>query len=244
MSLFNARDKQLVEKNPYLKLPQDAGSEDGNILDPMLFQSVLHRVIDDQKAELTPGYRTRINDCRWRIQNLLGHINEEIWENMVKASLAGMEATIHNAQPNGTWVPCEYESRMAQNSKTLETFLEVVVRFVDTSNSAELAYQDGRPVVSVTVQQAAAPVVDQKVLDMLAQKAESDADMKLILASVVQLLARQTPADPLPGKPVREAVLEEEDAPAKAKKSKATPADANNTDRAALAALESLPVVK
>ena len=244
MSLFNARDKQLVEKNPYLKLPQDAGSEDGNILDPMLFQSVLHRVIDDQKAELTPGYRTRINDCRWRIQNLLGHINEEIWENMVKASLAGMEATIHNAQPNGTWVPCEYESRMAQNSKTLETFLEVVVRFVDTSNSAELAYQDGRPVVSVTVQQAAAPVVDQKVLDMLAQKAESDADMKLILASVVQLLARQTPAEPLPGKPVREAVLEEEDAPAKAKKSKATPADANNTDRAALAALESLPVVK
>lgn len=244
MSLFNARDKQLVEKNPYLKLPQDAGSEDGNILDPMLFQSVLHRVIDDQKAELTPGYRTRINDCRWRIQNLLGHINEEIWENMVKASLAGMEATIHNAQPNGTWVPCEYESRMAQNSKTLETFLEVVVRFVDTSNAPELAYQDGRPVVNVTVQQAAAPAVDQKVLDMLAQKAEGDADMKLILASVVQLLARQSPAEALPGKPVREAVIEEEDAPAKAKKSKVAAADASNTDRAALAALESLPVVK
>lgn len=244
MSLFNARDKQLVEKNPYLKLPQDAGSEDGNILDPMLFQSILHRVIDDQKTDLTPGYRTRINDCRWRIQNLLGHINEEIWENMVKAALSGMEATIHNAQPNGTWVPCEYESRMAQNGKTLETFLEVVVRFVDTSNAPELAYQDGRPVVNVTVQQAAAAPVDQKVLDMLAQKAESDADMKLILASVVQLLARQTPAEPLPGKPVREAVLDEEEVPAKARKSKAAPADVTNTDRAALAALESLPVVK
>lgn len=244
MSLFNARDKQLVEKNPYLKLPQDAGSEDGNILDPMLFQSILHRVIDDQKTDLTPGYRTRINDCRWRIQNLLGHINEEIWENMVKAALSGMEATIHNAQPNGTWVPCEYESRMAQNGKTLETFLEVVVRFVDTSNAPELAYQDGRPVVNVTVQQAAAAPVDQKVLDMLAQKAESDADMKLILASVVQLLARQTPAEPLPGKPVREAVLDEEEAPAKARKSKVAPADVANTDRAALAALEALPVVK
>ena len=71
-----------------------------------------------------------------------------------------------------------------------------------------------------------------------------DADMKLILASVVQLLARQTLAEPLPGKPVREAVLEEEDAPAKAKKSKVAAADASNTDRAALAALESLPVVK
>jgi hypothetical protein len=243
MSLFNARDKQLVEKNPYLKLPQEGGTEDGNILDPMLFQSILHRVIDDQKTELTPGYRTRINDCRWRIQNLLGHINEEIWENMVKASLAGMEATIHNAQPNGTWVPCEYESRIAQNAKTLEAFLEVVVRFVDTSNAPELAYQDGRPVVNVTVQQQAAPPVDQKVLDMLAQKAESDADMKLILASVVQLLARQGTAEALPAQPVRES--EDDEAPAKTRKAaKVPPADTSNTDRAALAALASLPVVK
>jgi len=243
MSLFNARDKQLVEKNPYLKLPQEGGTEDGNILDPMLFQSILHRVIDDQKTELTPGYRTRINDCRWRIQNLLGNINEEIWEGMVKAALNGMEATIHNAQPNGTWVPCEYESRIAQNAKTLEAFLEVVVRFVDTSNAPELAYQDGRPVVNVTVQQQAAPPVDQKVLDMLAQKAESDADMKLILASVVQLLARQGTAEALPAQPVRES--EDDEAPAKTRKAaKTAPADTSNTDRAALAALASLPVVK
>jgi hypothetical protein len=243
MSLFNARDKQLVEKNPYLKLPQEGGTEDGNILDPMLFQSILHRVIDDQKTELTPGYRTRINDCRWRIQNLLGNINEEIWEGMVKAALNGMEATIHNAQPNGTWVPCEYESRIAQNAKTLEAFLEVVVRFVDTSNAPEMAYQDGRPVVNVTVQQQAAPPVDQKVLDMLAQKAESDADMKLILASVVQLLARQGTAEVLPAPPVRES--EDDEAPAKTRKAaKVPPADTSNTDRAALAALASLPVVK
>jgi hypothetical protein len=247
MSLFNARDKQLVEKNPYLKLPQDAGSEDGNILDPLLFQSILHRVVDDQKAELTPGYRTRINDCRWRIQNLLGNVNETIWEGMVKAALKGMEATIHNAQPNGTWLPCECESRIAQNSKTLESFLEVVVRFVDTANAPELAYQDGRPVVNVTVQQAAAPAMDQKMLDLLSQKAESDADMKLVLASVVQLLAKQaTAADALPAKPLREEepVVE---AP-KAKKGRASAAvdveAAENTDRAALAALASLPVIK
>ncbi len=243
MSLFNARDKQLVEKNPYLKLPQEGGTEDGNILDPMLFQSILHRVIDDQKTELTPGYRTRINDCRWRIQNLLGNINEEIWEGMVKAALNGMEATIHNAQPNGTWVPCEYESRIAQNAKTLEAFLEVVVRFVDTSNAPEMAYQDGRPVVNVTVQQQAAPPVDQKVLDMLAQKAESDADMKLILASVVQLLARQGTAEALPAQPVRES--EDDETPAKTRKAAKAPAvETSNTDRAALAALASLPVVK
>lgn len=242
MSLFNARDKQLVEKNPYLKLPQDAGPEDGNILDPMLFQTILHRVIDEQKADAPSDYRTRINDCRWRIQNLLGHINEQGWEAMVKASLKGMEATIHNAQPNGTWVPCQYESRISQNGKTMESFLEVVVRFVDTANAPELAYQDGRPVVNVTVQQSA-PAMDQKVLDMLAQKAESDADMKVILAGVVQLLAKQTSvSDALPAKPLRE---EEPEAPrARKARQAAEPASDVNTDRAALAALSDLPVIK
>lgn len=243
MSLFNTRDKQLVEKNPYLKLPQDAGSEDGNILDPLLFQSILARIIDEQKVERSDSNRTRINDCRWRIQNLLGNVTEQIWEGMVKASLKGMEATIHNAQPNGTWVPCQYETRIAQNSKTLESFLEVVVLFEDTSNAPELVYQDGRPVVNVTVQQQAAPAMDQKFLDMLSQKAESDADMKIILAGVVQLLAKQAaPVDTLPAKPLRE---EESEAP-RARKGRATPEAPVevNTDRAALAALSELPVIK
>jgi hypothetical protein len=238
MSLFNARDKQLVDKNPYLRLPEESSDPNANILDPLLFQSILHRTIDEEKSELPAGNRTRNNECRWRIQNLLGNVNEETWTGMCKAAVKGMTATIHNAQPNGTWVPCEYESRIAQNAKTQESFLEVVVRFVDTSNAAELAYQDGRPVVSVTVQ---SPAIDSKTLDNLSQRS-TDPEIKAALLMLTQLVAKQqTSAEDLPAKPVRKV---EEDArlPVAAKK-KAEPS-APNLERAALDALQGLPTLK
>lgn len=238
MSLFNARDKQLVDKNPYLRLPEESSDPNANILDPLLFQNILHRTIDEEKAELPAGYRTRINDCRWRIQNLLGNVNEETWTGMCKAAVKGMTATIHNAQPNGTWVPCEYESRIAQNAKTQESFLEVVVRFVDTSNAAELAYQDGRPVVSVTVQ---SPAIDSKTLDNLSQRS-TDPEIKAALLMLTQLVAKQQAAtEDLPAKPVRKV---EEDARLPAAAKRKAEAAAPNIDRAALEALASLPTLK
>ena len=244
MSLFNARDKQLVEKNPYLKLPQEGADANANILDPLALQNILHAVIDEQKTDMEPGYRTRINDSRWRVQNLLGNVNAEIWTGMVKAAVKGMGATIHNAQPNGTWVPTAYESRIAQNAKTQESFLEVVVRFVDTNNAPELAYQDGKPVVNVTVQ---SPGLDEKTIAALTKKSEGDPEIKALLSVVTQLLIDQRggPQAALPAKPLRAApVVEEEVAPVeeapKAKRTKASP----NIDREALAALSGLPTVE
>lgn len=241
MSLFNARDKQLVDKNPYLKLPEEQVDPTANILDPLLFQSILHRTIDSEKTETIAGYRTRINDCRWRIQNLLGNVNEETWTGMCKAAINGMTATIHNAQPNGTWVPCEYESRVAQNARTQESFLEVVVRFMDTSNSPELAYQDGRPVVNVTVQ---TPGLDQKTLDNLSQRSSTDPEIKAALLMLTQIMAKQHgggAAEELPAKPFRKAVEEDPRLPARKKAEAAAPP---NLDRAALAALEAIPTVE
>ena len=102
MSLFNARDKQLVERNPYLKLekPEEEGS---SIIDPYALERVVRAVVDEKKTALIPGYRTRINDCRWRVQNLLNIVGEDHWRAMINATLAGMERTINNSQPNGTW---------------------------------------------------------------------------------------------------------------------------------------------
>jgi hypothetical protein len=245
MSLFNARDKQLVEKNPYLKLPQEGADASANILDPLALQNILHAVIDDQKTAMEPGYRTRINDSRWRVQNLLGNVNAEIWTSMVKAAVKGMGATIHNAQPNGTWVPTDYESRIAQNAKTQESFLEVVVRFVDTNNAPELAYQDGKPVVNVTVQ---SPGLDEKTIAALTKKSEGDPEIKALLSVVTQLLINQqgnAPQAALPAKPLRATPVVEEEAALveeapKAKRTKTSP----NIDREALAALSGLPTVE
>ena len=245
MSLFNTRDKQLVEKNPYLKLPQDGADANANILDPLALQRILHDVLDEQKAEIEPGFRTRINDARWRIQNLLGNVNEEIWTGMVKAAIKGMGATIHNAQPNGTWVPAQYESRISQNAKTQESFLEVVVRFVDTSNAPELAYQDGKPVVNVTVQ---SPGLDEKTIAALTKKSEGDPEIKALLSVVTQLLIDQRggPTAALPAKPVRAAAAVEEE-PAtveEAPKAKRVKTPSPNIDREALAALAALPTAE
>jgi hypothetical protein len=200
VSLFNDRDKQLVERNPYLKLekPEEEGS---NIIDPYALERVVHAILDGKKTAPIPGYRTRLNDCRWRVQNLLNIVDETAWTRMINASLSGMERTINNSQPNGTWVPCEYETRLVHVGKDKEAFLELVVRFVDTTNSAEMAYQDGRPVVSVTVQ---TPALDQSVLESISRKAEGDPEMKAILAALVQqqammaeFMLRQNGAPPL-----------------------------------------------
>lgn len=251
MSLFNARDKQLVDKNPYLKLPQDDASDNAKILDPLALQTILRGVLDEQRTETPNGYRTRINDTRWRVQNLLGNVNAEIWEGMVRASVKGMTATIHNAQPNGTWVPSEYETRITQNSKTQESFLEVVVRFVDTTNAPELAYQDGKPLVNVTVQ---SPGLDEKTLAALTKKSDGDPDIKAMLSVLTQLLIDQrntAPTAALPAKPVRQAVLapmeeeaSEEPAVVEAPKAKKTKGTTPNIDREALAALAGLPVIE
>ena len=251
MSLFNARDKQLVDKNPYLKLPQDDASDNAKILDPLALQTILRGVLDEQRTETPNGYRTRINDTRWRVQNLLGNVNAEIWEGMVRASVKGMNATIHNAQPNGTWVPSEYETRITQNSKTQESFLEVVVRFVDTTNAPELAYQDGKPLVNVTVQ---SPGLDEKTLAALTKKSDGDPDIKAMLSVLTQLLIDQrntAPTAALPAKPVRQSVLapmedevSEEPAVVEAPKAKKAKGTAPNIDREALAALAGLPVIE
>lgn len=182
MSLFNARDKQLVERNPYLKLekPEEEGS---NIIDPYSLEKVVHAVLDEKKTASIPGYRTRLNDCRWRVNNLLNMVDEERWVAIINAALTGMERTINNSQPNGTWVPCEYETRLVHIGKEKEAFLELVVRYVDTTNSAEMAYQDGRPVVSVTVQN---PGIDSTLLESINRKAEGDPEMKALLAALVQ----------------------------------------------------------
>lgn len=200
MSLFNARDKQIVERNPYLKLekPSEAGA---NIIDPGALERIAHRVIEAKKTEATPGYRTRLNDCRWRVQNLLNIVDEPLWERHVELAIESMLKTINNSQPNGTWVPCEYDTRIAHIGKDKEAFFELVIRFVDTDNNQDMLYQDGRPVMSVNVQQAA---LDPAVLESLSRRADGDPEMKAILSALVQqqammaeFMLRQSGAPPL-----------------------------------------------
>jgi hypothetical protein len=182
VSLFNARDKQLIERDPYLKLEKP--SEEGLfVIDPNALQRVVHEVLDAKKTDTIPNYRTRLNDCRWRVQNLLNVVDEQHWAKMVEASITGMLKTINNSQPNGTWVPCGYETRITNIGKDKEAFLELVVQFVDTTNSPEMMYQDGRPVVNVTVQN---PTLDSSIIDTLNRKAEGDPEMKALLAALVQ----------------------------------------------------------
>jgi hypothetical protein len=200
VSLFNARDKQLVERNPYLKLekPAEAGE---NIIDPGTLERIAHRVLDAKKTDPVPGYRTRLNDCRWRVQNLLNVVDEPLWEKHVELAIQSMLKTINNSQPNGTWVPCEYDTRIAHIGKDKEAFIELVVRFVDTDNNQDMLYQDGRPVMNVNVQQTA---LDPAVLESLSRRADGDPEMKAILAALVQqqammaeFMLRQSGAPPL-----------------------------------------------
>ena len=260
MSLFNARDKQLVERNPYLKLEKPA--EEGNkVIDPSALQRLVHEVVDTKKTDSIQGYRTRLNDCRWRVQNLLNVVDEALWVKHVELAITNMLKTINNSQPNGTWVPCSYETRIAHVGKDKEAFLELVVQFVDTTNSPEMMYQDGRPVVNVTVQN---PTLDSSLIATLNRKAEGDPEMKALLAALVQQQAMmanfimqqsgQLPAKPAAEPPAVEAVEEtisqtiavDDELPAApvrkgGRKPKAPESDVL-FDPAALDALSSLPV--
>ena len=263
MSLFNARDKQLIERDPYLKLEKPA--EEGLfVIDPNALQRVVHEVLDSKKTDPIPHYRTRLNDCRWRVQNLLNVVDEQHWAKMVEASITGMLKTINNSQPNGTWVPCGYETRIANIGKDKEAFLELVVQFVDTTNSPEMMYQDGRPVVNVTVQN---PTLDSSLIDTLNRKAEGDPEMKALLAALVQQQAMmanfimqqsgQLPAAPAKAEPapvveepveetVSQTIAVDDDFPAapvrKGGRKPKAPEVQMSIDPVALDALSSLPV--
>jgi len=193
MSLF---EEAKQAKNPFGERARPKQKSDDI---PMINQtSLLLRVVNDvfSEQQLSPaqsanceGYRTRLADSSWPLHNLQGNVTEPTWANMLNATIAGMDKTIRNSQPNGSWKIIEYESKIDHDSDKVER-LFIVVKFVDVDNNQDLEYRNGAP-VSTTVNVQTSPI-PQEVVDALTNRQTDDSHLAGMIEKLVEAIASKT----------------------------------------------------
>jgi hypothetical protein len=193
MSLFEEAEKA---KNPFGERKSIPKNENKNnfINQTTVLLRVLNEVFAEQelskkKAKECSDFRTRIADTSWPLHNLQGNVSEPTWANMVNASIAGMNKTIRNSQPNGEWRILNYETKIDHDAEKVER-LYLVVKFVDVDNESDLMYQNGVPVsTTVNVQTNALP---QELIDALTNRPSDDSKLAGMIEQLVSALVDKT----------------------------------------------------
>jgi hypothetical protein len=132
------------------------------------------------------GHRERLRRVEWPLQSLLGNADEELWTNIIDASLAGMEKQIRNSQNNAEWRITEYDLAISQNVSRGQQVIELGVRWVDATGNEDQQYRDGKP-ISVSVKLDSTEITDS--VKALAERDTDDPELKELLKSLIAVMA-------------------------------------------------------
>lgn len=119
------------------------------VTDPTALIAVAKRMVEKVSVEEDVKNRSRNLLIKWRIANLLSAVDETTFFNMVSAGLDGHKKTLANQQPNGDWQPCGYEVEVREVRG--EAVLLLGVKWTDQNGGEDVQYQNGAPIVNVTV---------------------------------------------------------------------------------------------
>ena len=151
------------------------------IIDVSLLESIGSRMVTKTLLEVDPSFRTKDMISSWRIPNILNAVDESTWFNMVSACLDGQKKTLVNQQPNGDWQPCGFEFDKREDSGV--PTLVLGVRWADQNGAEDLAYQNGAPVVNVSVK-TEAPQESAQLAELLTLLAQGQMSVNETLASL------------------------------------------------------------
>lgn len=186
--------------------PVDIDGEEAKhrVLNPSVLVRVLNQVTDANQAPKAArkkwsANRTRLGDCSWVLENILGNVTEPIWANIVGKSLEGMLKTIKNSQPNGDWRISEYEADIKRDADGNERLMFAVL-WVDSINEPDLKYNNGQPQVNVEVK---TPQIPDEVLKAIANRGntDGDGDLKDLLKGLISVMAKNAGSDKKSEKP-------------------------------------------
>ena len=151
------------------------------IIDVSLLESIGSRMVTKTLQEVDPSFRTKDMISSWRIPNILNAVDESTWFNMVSACLDGQKKTLVNQQPNGDWQPCGFEFDKREDNGV--PTLVLGVRWADQNGAEDLVYQNGAPVVNVSVK-TEAPQESAQLAELLTLLAQGQMSVNETLASL------------------------------------------------------------
>lgn len=183
--------------------PTATVKDNPKIMQASLLLSIANKVLDmnllpTKAKKRCANNRTRLSDANWRLESLLGIIDEDNMVTMIGRCLEGQEKTILHSQPNGTWKVVDYEADIRRDPKGEER-LFLAVKWVDIDNKAELQYQNGAPSVNVNI---TSPELPKELLAALSKKGGNDNELKGLLKDLIGAMAKQNQStvnpDPIP----------------------------------------------
>ncbi len=177
-----------------LKMSETAGTKQGppKMVKSTDFMSIVREVYDsrcvDKKSKKDfKGFRSRLRKAEWPLEGLMSKVDKQAWGEICEDTIKYMIKNIRNSQPNGEWVLLNYEADIRLNPKNQEAII-IACEFVDSTNSADLRYQNGVPAVDVNINMADN---NKELIEAISKKTESsdDTELKDLMKQFIQVMA-------------------------------------------------------
>lgn len=180
MSLIDQASKST---SPYkAMLSEKASEKDGRsfIIQPSILMDILNdemqtRCMDKKSKKQFSGYRTRLKKSEWTLKGMLNYVDEPLYREQIDKTIESMLKHIKLVQPNGEWVPYEFESDIRKNSSGDDSIM-LAINFVDIRNEKDLKYQNGVPVVDINVDMTGS---NRELIEAIKSQGESSNDQEL-----------------------------------------------------------------